>query len=371
MTRIVSRFPLPPMTLGTERHLTVHTYGDPDATPKVYLQGGIHAGELPGPLALHHLIRRLDAGEDEITGHIMIVPVANPIGLAQNLRGAVSGRFSTADGTNFNRRFPDIAGAVAQALDGRLGADAAENIVLVREAMADILADLAADAVSENDYLRITLMRLACDADLVLDLHCEEEGLVHLYLNGAHWPREAGLAALLDSEITFLTELSNELAFEEALTKPCLTTGVAATVAATVEFRGAGDVGDAMAEEDADRLYRVLQRAGAVAGDADTPETVPAAVPVTGMDRVIAPVPGIISFRVPLGARVTAGQPIADLIDPTADDPAEGRVELYAATDGVVFARRIQRFAPMGAIVAKVAGERPLNDTPGGHLANA
>ena len=33
MTRIVSRFPLPPMSLGTERHLTVHAYGDPDAAP--------------------------------------------------------------------------------------------------------------------------------------------------------------------------------------------------------------------------------------------------------------------------------------------------------------------------------------------------
>ena len=55
MTRIVSRFPLPPMSLGTERYLTVHTYGDPDATPKVYIQAATHAGELAGSLALHHL----------------------------------------------------------------------------------------------------------------------------------------------------------------------------------------------------------------------------------------------------------------------------------------------------------------------------
>src|SRR3546814_3973622 len=75
MTRIVSRFPLPPMSLGTERHLTVHAYGDPDATPKAYLQAGLHADELPGPLVLHHLIRRLDAGEDPLLGPVVIVPV--------------------------------------------------------------------------------------------------------------------------------------------------------------------------------------------------------------------------------------------------------------------------------------------------------
>ena len=56
MSRIVSRFPLPPMSLGTERHLTVHAYGDPDARPKAYLQAGLHADELPGSLVLHHLM---------------------------------------------------------------------------------------------------------------------------------------------------------------------------------------------------------------------------------------------------------------------------------------------------------------------------
>ena len=64
MTRVVSRFPLLPMSLGIERYLTVHTYGEPYIRPKAYLQAGMHAGELPGVLTLHHLIRMLDAGED-------------------------------------------------------------------------------------------------------------------------------------------------------------------------------------------------------------------------------------------------------------------------------------------------------------------
>lgn len=367
MTRIVSRFPLPPMSLGTERHLTVHTYGDPDASPKAYLQGGLHAGELAGALALHHLIRRLDAGEHEILGHIMIVPIANPIGQSQVMRGTMSGRFAESDGSNFNRGFRDISQEVAEELRGRLTGGGAADLVLVRETIADILADEAAMAATEIDYLRITLMRLACDADLVLDLHCEEEGLVHLYVDTMHWPAAGDLARLLDSRVTLLTGATSAMTFDEALTAPWRAVGGAGVpagcVCSTVELRGAADVGDALAEEDADCLYRILQHRGVIAGgdgvdiDGDAPVRT---APVEGMERVVAPTPGIISFRVPLGAEVAEGQPIADLVDPTADDPAEGRIELTAGCDGLVYARRAQRFAHTGATVAKIASNRPV-----------
>ena len=62
----------------------------------------------------------------------------------------------------------------------------------------------------------------------------------------------------------------------------------------------------------------------------------------------------------PLGAEVVAGQPVADLIDPTADYPAEGRIEITAGTDGFVFARKTHRFVWPGETVAKIAGGQPL-----------
>ncbi len=78
---------LPP-TPGTHRELISLHYGQPGAAAgKAYLQASLHADELPGMLVAHHLRRRLDAleAEDRITGEIVLVPMANPIGLSQHL----------------------------------------------------------------------------------------------------------------------------------------------------------------------------------------------------------------------------------------------------------------------------------------------
>ena len=72
---------------GTQRFLKSHHFGTPGEGEKIYLQASLHADELPGMLVLHHLQPLLAAAEAEgrIHGEIVLVPVANPIGLAQTL----------------------------------------------------------------------------------------------------------------------------------------------------------------------------------------------------------------------------------------------------------------------------------------------
>ena len=41
--------------MGTARALTVRRYGTSGKGPKAYLQAALHADELPGVIALHHL----------------------------------------------------------------------------------------------------------------------------------------------------------------------------------------------------------------------------------------------------------------------------------------------------------------------------
>src|SRR5689334_4789337 len=95
--------PLPSVGFGTARVLTAWRYGRPGTRPKGYLQAAIHADEIPGILVMHHLLPLLDAAAatGEIAGELIVVPVANPIGLSQNINGAHLGRFDLAGGGNF------------------------------------------------------------------------------------------------------------------------------------------------------------------------------------------------------------------------------------------------------------------------------
>ena len=55
---------------GTRRELTQYRFGASGAQPKVYLQAGLHADEVPGVLVLQHLMDLLDqaSGRGEIRG---------------------------------------------------------------------------------------------------------------------------------------------------------------------------------------------------------------------------------------------------------------------------------------------------------------
>jgi predicted deacylase len=184
MSKTVERIALPSVALGTKRELTVHRYGAPGARPRAYLQAALHADEHPGLLTLNHLIRMLDEGNDPVAGEIVIVPVANPIGLSQQLHGYVVGRYDFSAGVNFNRDFPDVSVAVAEMVEGRLTDDTDANAAAVRKALAAAVEELPRDG--ELKALRAALLGLSMTSDIVLDLHCDLEALVHIYSSHHH-----------------------------------------------------------------------------------------------------------------------------------------------------------------------------------------
>ena len=103
--------PLLSPSLTTQRSISSFHFGTPGSGQKVYIQASLHADELPGMMTAWHLKQRLAALEAEgrIAGEIILVPVANPIGLDQNLNGVALGRFELASGQNFNRYYPAFA----------------------------------------------------------------------------------------------------------------------------------------------------------------------------------------------------------------------------------------------------------------------
>jgi len=377
MTRMSERIPLGADRPGTQRTLLVHRYGDPEARPKAYLQAALHADETPALLVAHHLARLLDAADarGEISGQIVLVPYANPLGLDQIVNRRISGRFELAGGGNFNRNWPDIFEPLCDRVSGALGDDATANVATIRRAINELMAGLS--ATSELERLRLTLASLAADADLVLDLHCDDEALMHLYLLADHWPGGAALAAELGCRAVLLADDSGGGSFDECF--GTLYTRLAARfpdrpipaacLAGTVELRGQADVSDALAEQDARGLFRALQHHGLIAGDpGQPPEAQCEATRLEACDIVAAPAAGVLSYAVELGQTVRAGDTIAWLVDPAAEDPESGRQAIAARSDGLILNRRIHKYVVAGFSIAKVVGTAPLDWRSEGQL---
>ena len=122
--------PLP----GTARQIHSFHFGPEQATGKVYIQSSLHADELPGMLVAWHLKQRLAELEaaGRLRSEIVLVPIANPVGLEQVLMDMPLGRYELESGQNFNRRFVDLSEEVGNAIEGQLGDDPQHNVELIR-----------------------------------------------------------------------------------------------------------------------------------------------------------------------------------------------------------------------------------------------
>jgi predicted deacylase len=353
--------PLPTRTPGTVRYLSSFHYG-PAGGAKVYVQASLHADELPGMLVAHHLRERLAALEAAglLRAEIVVVPVANPIGLAQWLLRSPIGRFELESGENFNRHYPALRDAVWQRIEPALGADPAANAALLRAALREAAAALPAE--TELAGLRRTLLQLACDAEVVLDLHCDAEAVLHLYTGSALWPQCEPLARLLSAQATLLADESGDQPFDEACSQLwwelAERAGAARPVplgclSVTVELRGMADVDHATAAQDAEALLDFLVHRGHID---EPPQALPAllheATPLAGSMPVTAPVGGLLAWHRAPGAWVHAGEPLVDVVD-----ALDGRVTTLASpVEGLFYARENLRFVTAGTRVAKVAG---------------
>jgi hypothetical protein len=348
-------------SLGTKRELVSFHFGDPGARPKVYVQAGLHAGEQPGVLVARKLVDRLSLLEAEghLRGEIVVVPVANPIGLDQHMLGVHQGRFDAATGDNFNRHFPDLATLIADDVGAFLGQDEAANVAVIRHGLAEALA--AVDPRTETEALRLALLGLAIDADMVLDMHCDSEALVHLYAHSRQLEDAELLGRHIGARAILHAELQSGDSFDEACMSPWAALAARwpesaipmACFGVTIEWRGMGDVDDATAQADCDHVLDFLRARGVLEGDAGAlPRALCAPTPLAATDILRAPVPGTIVFRADLGTSVEEGDVIVDIVD-----PIEGTVHsLAAACAGVLYARERQRFAMPDMELAYVAG---------------
>jgi uncharacterized protein len=372
-TRTEQWIELPSPSPGTQRQLKVIRYGAAGARPKIYLQTGLHADELPGMVVLHHLDTLLSAldEKDAITGEIILVPVANPIGLSQTSQGYLTGRLENSSGKNFNRHYPDLTEAVATRVLGHLTDDELTNVALIREALVSAVAEL--QTFDEADVLRNTLMALAVDTDACMDLHCDREALVHVFTGTALENRMRGLAARVGARGFLLAKESGGNPFDEAVGAPwwCLADRFPdrpippACLSGTIEYRGSADVDDELGAQDAQNLLDWLADEGAVdAQPAALPAPLSEPTPLEAVNYLRSPVCGVILYTASPGDQVKAEDVVAVVLDPLKPGDS-GRTAVSAGTDGLVFARSAERFTRPGAIIMSIAGTETVNRPSG------
>ena len=376
MPRRTERIALKSPAPGTERFLLVHRYGMAGKGRKAYLQAALHADEWPGLLALQHLIRLLDKADAEgaIRGEIVVVPYANPIGMSQRIGSDVSGRYAFDGSGNYNRAWPDFAPAVAAAVAGRLTGNGPADVVLVRKALREAAA--AMPRRTEVDMLRATLAGLAVDADIVLDLHCDSEALVHLYAADRHRDQAEALAGDLGAAVLMLSDSAGP-SFDESMMATWWRMGdliaVSRTLhalcfACTVELRGKDDIDDALAAADARGLFDFLRREGVIAGEALAPRDPGHVCDLAAVEPVEVEEQGIVVFAKQLGDRVEAGETIAWLVDPAAQDPQPARRPIFAGQSGLVLSRVDAKLVRPGERIMKIAGDAILAHRRAGAL---
>lgn len=301
---------------GNSLHIGAWRFEGDGSGPAVHLQAGVHADEIAGMLVLHQLLPRLQACQDQgrLKGCVTVVPQANPFGIGQFRQGRLLGRFHEATGQNFNRGFDQS---------------------LAMQSPASNLAQW-----------QKSLVQLAANADLVLDLHTDDEALPYLYIHRSFWPEQGlALAAALQVDVVIVWDEGGDGSFEETI----INQG-APRLAATIELRGQADVSDALAQQDAAGLWAWLCINGVI-------DEVAAICPWQGevvdmgcMETILAPCAGVLVFEKTLGDQVEEGQRFARIIGRPGD--ASSEVILRAAQTGRMVTGHRERLVAQGSVVS-------------------
>lgn len=362
---------------GASTTLYSYSAGPADAQTKVHLQAALHADEQPGTMALHHFLPMLRAADasGQLNARFVVFPSVNPLGLANIALRHHIGRYDTATGLNYNRRWPDLYPAIADAIAGKLTTDAAANIAIIRHAVSAFIA--AQCPTSAAQHLRLITLASAHDADIVLDLHCDDDSLRHIFTSPELMPGLSDLADWFGSAATLTAQDSGGGSFDEVL--PLLYRKAQAanpgvpipmgSQTATLEYQGQADVFDAIGQTDAQGLFNFFAERGLIAAaSGPRPASAPAPVPFEATEILRVEAPGLLAYHVGLGDRVTKGQPIADLIAMDGPNAFLGRQPILAGTDGFVLSRSSLKYVRRGASIAKIVGTKPLPARTGGYL---
>ena len=365
-------------TPSSSYSVPVYQCGPEDGAPQIYLQAAMHADEHPGTMVLHHLLDMLEAAEAKglLKARFTILPIVNPLGLAHLSFHTHRGRYHPVLGLNYNRAWPDFGKIVIadELFLAELGDDVLANKKAVRRAIIRWLD--AQKPVTALEKHRDIIMRFAARADMVLDLHCDDIALNHIFIVPQNLPRYQGLADWMGSAATLMAEDSGGGSFDEVWSGLWITLQKELAdypwpepiLSATLEYRGQQDVCDSLNHQDARNLYHFFCEEGLIdEACQETRPSSPAPTDLNACEVLRVDKPGLIAYQVALGDVVKKGDVIAELISLDGPRAVRERTPLCAGTDGVVFSLNQMKYVWPSVSIAKIAGTQKL-DSRGDYL---
>ncbi|PWQ97293.1 succinylglutamate desuccinylase/aspartoacylase family protein [Leucothrix arctica] len=363
---------------GNSTELTYFRIGPENAERKVFLQAALHADEQPGILVLHHLLKLLKQADSDgqLAAEFVVFPMVNPLGMTDIGFRQHQGRYDRATGVNYNRNWPDLYQVIEDKVADVLSDDTTKNIQAVRQLLAEWLE--TSQPCSALEHQRHCVMQQAFNADYVLDLHCDNDALAHIFTAPQSVDVMQSLSDWMGAAATLTTEDSGGGSFDEVwsllwnkLAKAYPDKNIPmACHSATLEYRGLSDVFDPLNKDDAERLYGFLQGQSLISGELIRPcppATAKATdLAATEMTRVTEA--GLLAYKVELGDVVKKGDVLADLIALDGEEAFVKRTPILAGTDGVILSRNNQKYVWPGSSIAKVVGTEVLDSRTGSLL---
>lgn len=354
-------FFLPGASVGNQAHIHLHRFG-PTGGQKVYIQAGLHADEHPGLLVAQHLLKHLQQLEQQgaLKAEILLVPFANPVGLRQCTFGHVVGRCDWHTGQNFNRNMALNNSQVLATLGESFGVDPMANDRIMRAGLKQLVEQRTDDF--EINSLHKLLLSQSIDAHYVLDLHCDDVALPHVFYGAHQQTTGKALAEAMGFAICLEEDVTGTVAFDGTHTQPWVNmdqhladqTFFQPCFAATLELRGNADVSPALAEQDCLGILNFLSHENLIDRVA-TPKP-PVTLMQLGVDQVRmvkALRSGIVTYRTPLATHLKANEAFADIV--LLDHPTAKSIPILAPCDGYLFSATGHYFTTKGDTIAMLA----------------
>ncbi|AIL33047.1 succinylglutamate desuccinylase/aspartoacylase family protein [Basilea psittacipulmonis] len=368
---LTQHFKLSHTTPGMDLNVTSFQFG-PAGTRKVYIQASLHADEIPGSLVIFFLkkhLKKLEA-EQKLHCQVVLVPYCNPIGMSQQILQKSIGRHSFESGQNFNRlgKFYFLDHLIKKISAADLSpTDASSNTAWIRRMIKEILDQHIPE--SSIDELHHHLLSLSYDADIVLDLHCDEQSIMHLYTLPQLWQKGSKLARFINSQCHLLSQDSGSHSFDEILSIPWLKLQEAfpkaaitlACFSATIELRGQQDLCLETAENDALAILSFLHEENFI--HLDNPKTpsnhIPEPHPLSGLSYVKAPQSGIFVPTKKAGDWVDEHTIIGHIVDPLNDTITP----IHSPIQGIIFSVALKPMAKLHQVIFSISGAKDIGHT--------